>query len=256
MNWSTKRRLVYASATVFVVAAVLVYTFRETIFPAPTCFDSKKNGYESGVDCGGTCSLKCEAETTPLVVKWSMAVPVGKNLYDIVAMVSNKNIDNAPKGLGYTFLLYNAGGALILSTTGTTLVPVDGDFPIIKQNVALTAKPKQVNTLLFDGPHFAAAERSTSPTIIVSNTHYEAGVPPRVYAALTNTKRTVISNLQVRAVLYDGNDNAYAVGQSIIPRLDKEESKEVSFLWSEPLPQAPTKIRIYPILDSFVGVTQ
>ncbi len=251
MDWHTKRRLMYALATLLTISAIGVYFSRNALFPAPTCSDTKQNGFESGVDCGGTCALRCTQEVIPLSTKWSRALFTGPSTYDLVAMVSNKNVNHAAKSLGYTFTAYDAQGAVIREVFGTTTAPVDGDFPIIIQNVRLDKKPASVSTLLFDGPHYTVQEKPTTPTIRTSDIRYEAGSIPRVYAVITNTKRITVSHLRVRVLLFDADDNAYGAGETLIPFLDKEEAKNISFTWNMPFAFAPTKVRVYPIFDPF-----
>lgn len=254
MNWSTKRKLTYGLSLVFAILAISFYTFRDNIFPAPTCFDKKQNSYESGVDCGGTCLLMCKQDVIPLTVKWSRALPVSPNTYDIVAMISNKNINNASRALTYLFTVYDKNGQIITTTTGSTVAPINGDFPIIKQNIKMDKMPKEVITQLFDGLHYKVTEKPTSPTVRQVNTRYEAGDIPRVFSSIINTKRVTISNLPVRAVLYDMYDNAFAVGETVIPFLDKEQMKDISFTWGMTFKQSPTRINIYPIFDPFEAV--
>jgi hypothetical protein len=43
----------------------------------------------------------------------------------------------------------------------------------------------------------------------------------------------------------------YAVGQTVVPTLDKEQTKEIIVTWNPPLPFAPTRIDVYPIFDPF-----
>ncbi len=254
MDWQTRRKLIYALATLITISAVSVYLLRDTLFPAPTCFDLKQNGYEVAVDCGGVCSLRCTSEVEPLAVLWSQALKTSSTTYDLVAMISNKNIDNASHNISYTFSVYNVQGEAIGEIKGITLAPVDGDFPIIKQSIGISQTPSKVTLSIEDGPHYKVHEKPTSPTLRITNEHYEPGNLPRVYATITNTKRTTVSNLPIKVVLYDENNNAYAVGETVIPRLDKEETKEVSFTWDNPLPFAPTKIRVYPIFDPFIAI--
>ena len=253
MTWRTQRRLIYGVAVIFVVASAVLYIYRDNFFPVPTCFDKKQNGYESGIDCGGTCSLRCTQEVSPLTVLWSRALKTSNNTYDLVTMVSNKNINNASRALGYTFNVYDGYGSLVTTISGTTTAPVDSDFPIIVQNVTLTKRPKDVVTQLMDGPHYTVKELPTSPTIRQTSVHYEAGDIPRVYATITNTKRITISNLPVRVVLFDEFNNALGVGQTIIPFLDKEGVQEISFTWDAPFAKDPSKIIIYPIFDPFLS---
>lgn len=251
MNWHTRRRLIYALAVLLTVSAVTVYVLRDTLFPEPSCFDNRQNGFEVGVDCGGTCSLRCTQEVIPLTTKWSRALRTSSGTYDLVAMVSNKNINNAPRSLAYVFTAYDAEGAVLKQLFGTSTAPIDGDFPVIIQNVQLSQMPASVSAQLFDGPHFTVQEKPTSPTLRTSGIRYEAGVIPRVYAILTNTRRITIENLRVRVLVYDANDNVYAAGETLIPFLDKEESKNISYTWNAPFKEYPTKIRIFPIFDPF-----
>ncbi|MFA6608881.1 MAG: hypothetical protein WCT07_03160 [Candidatus Paceibacterota bacterium] len=253
MNWSTRRKLLYTFGIIASVITLFLYFFRATIFPTPTCFDNNQNGYESGVDCGGTCSLRCSEEIIPLSVMWSRALQTGTSTYDFVTMVSNKNINNTSKALGYTFTAYDENGNQIKIVEGTTTAPVNSDFPIIKQNINLSQKPKEIVVKLFDTSHFTVDEKPTSPTVRTMNIKYEAGNIPRVYATVVNTKRITISNLPVRVVVYDGNNNAFAAGETIINFLDKEGLQNIAFTWSQSFTQTPSKIRIYPIFDAFLS---
>jgi hypothetical protein len=254
-QWATKRKFIYGAGVLVVLAIWGIYLLRGVLFPVPTCFDQKQNGYETGVDCGGVCSLRCQQEIIPLSVSWARAVPVSSNTYDLVALLSNKNVDNAPQNVRYTFSVYDQGGNLMATTSAVTTVPVDGDFPVVIQHVTFPKVPGEVTaTLNANVPHYTVAEKPTTPTLRVSPGTYEAGSVPRVYATVTNQKRIILKDIPVRAVLYDIDGNAYAAGQTVIPVLDKEASQDVAFTWAHPLPFAPTKIRIYPILDPFLGL--
>lgn len=73
----------------------------------------------------------------------------------------------------------------------------------------------------------------------------------RGYAQINNTKRVTFSNVPVKVLLYDVDNNVFATGETIIPFLDKEEQRLITFTWTEQFQVAPNKIRVYPILDPF-----
>lgn len=254
MDWQTRRRFLYLLATIITVLATTVFLLRDVVFPDPTCRDSKQNGYELGIDCGGTCALRCSSEVVPLSVLWARSIKSSATTYDLVAMVSNKNINNAAQRVIYTFMVYDEKGELVAEVKGVTVTPVNGDFPVIEQAVTLSSKPETVVLRIEDGKHYRVAEKSTSPTISISNERYEAGNIPRVYATVQNRKRQTIRDLPVKVLLLDQDNNVYAVGQTIIPELAKEEFKVVSFTWSSPLPYPPLRIRAYPIFDPFLSI--
>ena len=254
MNWQTRRKFIYALSLGIFLISCTVYFLQDTIFPDPTCGDGTKNGHEVGVDCGGLCALRCTSEVTPLTVLWSRAVQTNRGMYDLVAMVSNKNIDNASHEAEYEFTVFGSNGELLKSIKGKTSTPIDGDFPIIEQSVSMNQVPVTVTLQITDGPHYTVHEKPTSPTIRIINERYESGDTPRVYARVMNTKRTTITDLDVLVVLYDEDNNAYATGKSHIKRLDKEEIKDVIFTWNAPFVSPPVRIKVFPVFDPFIIV--
>ncbi len=251
MEWAKKRKIIYAFATVTIVLVFAVYQLRGVLFPDPTCFDEKQNGFESGIDCGGTCALKCFNEISPVSVEWSRAIKTSKNTYDFVALLSNKNVNSAPVSLGYIFLALNSKGEVIKSEVGSTTALVSGSFPIIKQNVTINQEPASVIVRVTQSPYYATFENPTSPIIRVTDYRYEAGSISRIYITVTNTSRNVYLKLPIRLVAYDERGNVVATGESILPSLSKEEQRQVVFTWHYTLPTTPTKFRAYPMLSPF-----
>lgn len=251
MEWATKRKIIYAFAAITLTLAFVVYETRSILFPVPTCFDNKKNGYETNIDCGGTCALRCIDEVSLVSVDFATAIKVAPNTYDLVAMLSNKNISSAPTSMSYVFIVLNKNGKTIASLPGDTLVPVDSSFPIVKQEVTLSDLPTKVLVKLVQSPYYKTIEKPRTPLIRTTDYRYEPGQISRLYVSVINTTRNVYLKLPVRLVLYDEKDNVIATGESIVPSLDKEETKDVVFTWHGLLSAIPTKMRAYPILSPF-----
>lgn len=254
MEWSTRRKILYALAITIVMVAVAIFTLRDTLFPLPSCVDGKQNGYESGIDCGGVCALRCTDEITPLSVLWAKAIRSSKGVYDIVAMVNNANIDNASMEIGFTAAVYGKDGRFMATFFGSTTAPLAGRFPIIIQNIPLDREPGNVIATLSDGPHFSVKENPSSPTVKILGHRYEQDSISRVYAVVSNAKHLDINNLPVRVVLFDEKNNAFAVAQTVIPSLQKEETKEIVFTWNEVLFTVPSRIEVYPIFNPFEAI--
>lgn len=253
MKWAERRKFIYGFSVAVFVIAVVIYLLRGVIAPTPTCSDNKQNGYESGVDCGGACALRCTAEVQTQRIIWARALETAPNTYDLVAFISNKNIDSATPSLMYTFTAYDNDGNVLIVATGTTPSLLDGEFPIIIQGVRLPVELKNVTADLYPGKYFAIKNPSISSSVSVSNIRYEGGDNPKVFANVINTKRTTFTDLPVRVILYDIEGNAYGAGETIIPFLDKESSAQVSFVWKQAFQNNPVKIRVYPIVDPFIG---
>ena len=63
ISWRRKRQLTILTGLLIVAGAIFFIFFYDSISEAPTCFDSKQNGSETGVDCGGVCDA-CDASAT------------------------------------------------------------------------------------------------------------------------------------------------------------------------------------------------
>ncbi len=253
MEWATRRKILYGVSCVLLVAATSVYVFRDTLFPAPTCFDTRQNGYETGVDCGGGCALRCTQDVVPLAVLWSKAVPTREGVYDIVAMVNNRNVDSSPLFATYAMTLFDTAGGVLAQVFGSSSAPVSGTFPIIIQNVALPSSPVNVATTIAPSAYYASSETARDPAVRVLKYMFDPqATTPRLYVTIKNVKRTAISNLRVRIVVYDVNDNAIAVGESVVPSLDKEEVEDVVYTWPTLFTHEPVRVQVFPIIDPFM----
>lgn len=254
MNWSSRRRFIYALTAVVTMITVTLYIYRNYFFPEPTCVDKKMNGFEIGVDCGGICALRCESEVSPLVVEWTRALKISKSGYDLVAFVSNKNIDNAPHFVTYHFSVFDKASHLIFEKEGQTLVPVNSDFPIIVQNIDLSTEPANVLIELSKENNYKTFEKPARPTIRVRQPSFENGDIPRVYVTIVNAKTSSAKNIPIRVVLYDSLGNAIGVGERFLERLGAEEEKSLVFTWDMRFKEDPAVIKVYPIMDPFLYV--
>jgi len=256
MQWETKRKIVYALAVIvilFTVAVLVAYSFRDVFIPPPTCVDKIKNGYETDVDCGGECSLMCSQDVHPVSALWAKAIHGQGEFYDIVAMIDNPNRDSVAYTTEYVFTIYGETGAVIATLPGALVAPLDAQFPLIIQNLKLPVVPKNVILSIKESPHVRVAEKSAIPAIKITGERFENGQIPRLYVTLINTQRKERRDLPVRVVLFDKNGNAYAVGQTLVPLIEREGSREVIITWDKPLERAPESVKVYPIITPFDG---
>ncbi|MDQ5962712.1 MAG: hypothetical protein QG653_519 [Patescibacteria group bacterium] len=251
MDWSTKRKVTYGVATIFFIFAIGAYLFQNVLFPEPTCFDVKQNGFEVGVDCGGECALRCTSEIVPIKVTWARALSVGNNRYDLVGLVENKNIDNTPKEIGYKFSVFGKDGAEIFVYTGTTTISVEDEKPIIVSNKLVNGTPDKTTLTIFPAQHFTANEKPKSPLVRTLRVRHEDGDIPRVYVTLKNMTQKSFADLPVRVVLYDSNRNAIAAGETLIKSLNPEAEPEIVFTWNERFSSPVASTVVYYDFKSF-----
>jgi hypothetical protein len=251
MTWASSRKVIYAILFIVMLVAFGVYGFRGILFPTPTCVDDKQNGYEEGVDCGGMCARKCIDQISPLRVVWTRVIPVDKEVYDLAALISNRNLDSAPFTLSAVFTVYDKKAKVIFTRRVSITPPTTGDIPIILQNISFKEEPHNLVVTLEEGTSYKTPLAFQSVQISATNYRFENGDIPRLYVTIKNLTRERFINLPVRLVLYDSDQNAIGVGQTIIESLDKDSSDEVVFTWNTKFKVAPTVIKAYPILSPF-----
>lgn len=251
MDWSMRRKVIYGVTTLFFFMAVGAFLFQNILFPDPTCFDNEKNGYESGIDCGGTCSLKCSSEVMPIKVLWSRALPAGEGRYDFVSLIENKNIDNAPRDVGFSFSAYSREGAEVFSYTGTTTISVEDEKPIILADQIVNGIPDRVVLTLFPAYHYAAKERPKTTLVRTVRVRHEEGDISRAYVTVKNMTQKTFVDLPVRVVLYDAQRNAIAAGETRIKLLGPEEEPELVFTWKVPFDGDVASTVVYYDFKSF-----
>src|SRR5574343_394328 len=105
VSWSSRRKIIFLSIlggfVALLVAVPAFFLWHET----PTCFDSKQNGDEAGVDCGGSCRLLCSFDAISPNVLWTRSFRVAPGVYSAVAYVENHNITSSAVAVPYVFKL-------------------------------------------------------------------------------------------------------------------------------------------------------
>lgn len=252
MSWATKRKLIYfLIVAVVTIAAVSVPLWRVFNKP-PTCFDGKQNQNERGVDCGGTCSLACKEDVSPLVIEWSRAFRVEDGTYDVVAFVENQNGTYGVKKAIYHFKIYDKDNILIAEKFGKTYVREREKFAVFETGIKTGKRIPQRVFFEFD-PELSWEKTSVKPLNISTKDKVMIDIDskPRLNVAIVNESFSAVKNLDIVAILYDINDNAISVSSTNISSLEKNSSKGVSFTWKEPFLVNPSRIEIISRTNPF-----
>ena len=88
----------YATTRRFSVIAVLVFAVIVAIgiiwyanYTPPSCFDSKQNQDEEGVDCGGKNCIPCANKIAEPTILWSRFFVLKDGFVDGAALIENPN---------------------------------------------------------------------------------------------------------------------------------------------------------------------
>ncbi len=251
MNWALRRQILYVIIFILVIGAfgfLLVYPHFNK---APTCFDQKQDGNETGIDCGGSCQLACADQVDKVAVLWARAFEVVPGRYNAVAYLENKNNGAAVEKITYRFRFGDKDNVYIGKREGTTFIPPAGRFAGFEPAIDVGNSVPMYTTFEFTEdpvwiqiPPQKAAELQTS----VSNISLSGeDTAPRLSASLMNNSLLAIPNINVIAILYGADGNAVSASKTYIGRLDAGQSAAINFTWPEPFTQKVVAKEILPV---------
>src|SRR3989344_5980909 len=153
-DWASRRKNIYLGVMVIVLSAVSFTIFWKFWYTAPTCFDRFENGDETGVDCGGSCSLICSADAMKPIIRWDPRLfEVSPGLWSVLIYVENPNVNAMATYLPYTFTIYDENNSVFAVRNGATILPRNKTVGIFEGGITTAqegAKPKRATFELGD----------------------------------------------------------------------------------------------------------
>jgi len=205
------------------------------LYKAPTCTDGKRNGDELGIDCGGSCAILCSFEVLSPIVLWTRPFRVTDDVWSAVAYVENPNISSEARNVPYTFRLYDENNQLIVERKGVTFIPRNQRFAIFEGKISVSGRVPKSAQFTFDQEPVWTKATAAEPDIEVTNKALmRADVSPRIEANLDNKSLQTVGNVEVTAIVYDGNNNAVAASRTYVNDLDPGANAQAVFTWPEP----------------------
>ena len=251
-SWAAKRKtlyfLLFFAAMLFLIA---VPSFL-IIYEKPSCFDSKQNQGEGGIDCGGPCAKLCRVSALAPSVLWTRALQVSPGVYNVVALVENPNLDLMAKDVSYLFRVYDSNNLLIYERKGTISVPPGGILPVFEGAISTAKRVANRATFEFTEEPFWRPFSGKRPDVRVSDINLlnkDGEAPPRLSAVIDNRSNRSIPSFNVVAILTGVSGNAIAASRTIIDEVQAESKTPVTFTWREPFAEEVAKTEI--ILELF-----
>ena len=254
MNWAAKRRLQYLGGLLLFCLIILFIIFYPIIFKKPTCTDGKQNGSESGVDCGGTCSLMCKKDVAYLFFLWSRAFNVAGSNYNLVAYVENQNKNSAVEQASYEFRVYDKNNHLLGIRKGVTYIPPSKRFPIFEPRFdSATSKVKSV-VFEFTGSLVWVKKENTIDKLPVYIDNMKLGDDkenPILEARMRNESVNNLPAFDAIAILYNKDGNVINASKTYKNGLQSGGSLPLYFTWPEPLSENPVTEDIIFLINPF-----
>lgn len=262
-SWRQSRKIAFILIIIIIISGLLAYKIYPYFNKPATCFDSKQNGDERGVDCGGSCKLICLTDVIPLDIKYAKAVSTDVGLYDIAALIENRNKDKDTNdgSIDYTFLIYDKSGSVIKTISGSTTLPVGQTFPIIIQNVPITlSSGNSISNIVLNisnNKSWQAQDSAYANSFFkVTNIDFKSNFNniSQLKVAVSNLTRAYFRNIPVNVLLFDSNHNLIATNSTILSEIKGSESKDLVFTWRSPLVIDNPKIEVYPVVTPYTYI--
>ncbi len=230
LSWSNQRKFLYAGVVAVIAVAFLLVVYLQFFTTAPICFDGTLNGDEHGIDCGGSCALFCTDQARPPIVLWARVFEVGPSTYTAAAYVRNPNPGAATRDVAYSFQLFDEKNLLVTERTGTIDIPAVQTVPFIDTNI--NVGNRTVTHALFafsEEPRWYKA--ASVPQLRVRN-QYLAPDASQLSATVANDSINNVDKVTIVAVLFDADGIARAASRSVLQRVPRKGSQDVTFTWS------------------------
>jgi hypothetical protein len=258
MSWATKRQLKYFLGFVLFMALIIFAFIAPIIFKKATCSDGKKNGDETGIDCGGSCSLMCKSDVSAPVVLWSRSFPVTGTTYNLVAYIENRNKSSAVYTANYEFRIYDINNKLLGRRQGKTFIPPNQQFAVFESRFDSGQNKIKAVTFEFLEPIVWIKKSPTLQTlpIRVNNITFDNNKDtPTLSAVINNDSIYDLPEFDVIAILYDIDHNAINASKTHKDKLLNSNKLPIVFTWPEALTIAPVTedviVQINPFSVSF-----
>jgi len=249
-QWAKNRKRTVLSVIVLVLILIVSLPLYWFFHRTPTCTDNKKNGDETGVDCGGSCKLICSNETLPLIMKGDPRVlKVATSTYEVVVQVENPNVSGQVFLAPYTINIYGADSAVPLKVIqAQTFIPKNSTFGIF-QGPFNFGDTVPVRATFIWGESSFVWEKNLNP---VPELDIKDGVlsnldkAPRLEATLSSAFLSKVSNIELVALVSDQNGNIIATSKTFVDVLNPGETVPVVFSWPNPFLGQGTTFEIIP----------
>jgi hypothetical protein len=207
----------------------------ELFYKAPTCSDGRKNGDETGVDCGGSCKNLCTSDTLNPVVLWSKIFNVSGDVYTAVAYIENPNTNSLNLKAKYQFSIYGEDGRIIITKDGETSIPKGKKFAVFESGLVIkNSKPKTADFKFLSFEPWQK-DMTKDPDIDVKySSLISTTTTPRVTGTISNNSLESIHSLELAVFVLDGNENVVAASNTFVDNLVKRTTQDFVFTWPKP----------------------
>ncbi|TSC53465.1 MAG: Uncharacterized protein LiPW39_248 [Parcubacteria group bacterium LiPW_39] len=214
-------------------------------YQKPTCFDTKQNQNETGIDCGGPC-IPCERLTIKdPEIEWVKFLELQDKVYDLAVKIDNPNPNFGLEKFKYTFEIYDETGALIKEQAGASFIlPAEKKY-LIEGNVAVGKKIGKVELNLEKSSKDVWKKLKKdfeSPDIYIHSKQFQylenQVSSARASGIIKNNSGFDFETISVAVVLFNEDKEIVGVNKTEVKTVLAGEERYFSVLWFAPFKAA------------------
>lgn len=236
-DWAMRRKSIYLGVTFLLLGIVVFGFFWKFWYKSPVCNDGIKNGDETGVDCGGSCSLICKDYAFSPIIRWDPRIfEISPGVWSVLVYVENPNTNAEATYLPYTFTLYDSNNQIVATRTSATILPKRKTVGIFEGPINLP-QDRRPRRAIFEIGGSVVWQKDILPNPELEIRHSpltRIDSFPRIEAQVINRSIDDVKNLELVVSIFDGRDNAIAASRTFIDKIAKNESRDVFFTWPKP----------------------
>lgn len=234
-DWAYRRKVLYLSSFFTILGLVVFFLFWNFWYEEPNCFDGYKNGDETGIDCGGKCTLVCNADTLPPIIKWDPRIfEIVPGVWNMLVYIENPNIDTTAVYAPYNITIYDNTNKILYQKNGATSLPKNRTVGVFDGPINLGAKPAKVLFQFEKNIVWRKSEDNLKNLKIEHSPILSLDITPKIEATLENRSLNEIKFIELVVAVFDGKDNVIATSRTFVDRLKKNEKKQLFFTWPNP----------------------
>ncbi len=232
-SWSKNRKITYALIVIIAVIGLIGIPSFLLFYKAPTCFDGKQNGSETGLDCGGKCTRLCQSSFLTPSVTWAKIENVVPGIYNAAAYIVNPNNEGEAKDVPYKMSLFDKEGMLITETFGTVTIPPHRNTLAFSGSIKVEKSiPAKVVFEFTSQPNWYKKADTLAELVVLSSDYEEGGQNSSLMVSLKNNSLNILNNIGVYVILKDKDGNAIGFSKTILDSISPKSSIIAPFTWN------------------------
>lgn len=247
MEYQFKRQIIFGAAVLALIGGS-VFAGYKLLKQTPTCFDGILNQNEEKVDCGGLCQACKVTKLEDIKVLSSGSFSLKDGSYDAYAEISNPNFNYGSGSFDYTFSFYNTDKKLIKKYAGQSYILANQTRYVVESDINLS-EPAVFTDFAVNSNISWQKQDNLGVSLPVFSQKYEPLAEgdrsgfAKVSGAVDNKTGYDLGEVDVSAVLVDGNNKVFAVGKTQIDSLRFGENRSFAVFFPEAIP-SPSNVYV------------